>query len=216
MLNVVTLKTGTAYGAEYPNRMRSMLARHLKLPHLFHCLTDDPRGVKALNVTIPLHFQLPGWWGKLFLFSSLMPPGPLLYLDLDQLILGDITDIVQECLQRPFACYSDHIEWCGVKLGTAFMTLEAHSFSHIFDEFYSDHARIMHEYEHGGDQVYLGGKIPPESIWYFNDHFPPGTVQSYKFDYLENGLSPNCKILNFHGRPKPHELNSPELMEHWQ
>lgn len=211
MLNVVTVKTGSRYSAEYVNKMRSMLSRHLGISHAFYCLTDNPEGVKAINMTVPQY--LTGWWNKLYVFSTYMPPGPLLYLDLDQVITGDITEIVTECLKHPFSCYADHIEWMGVKLGTAFMTLESGSLGHIFENFKADANAIMQAYQQGGDQVYLGQFL--QEAYYLNEIWPDA-VQSYKFDLKGNAPQAGTRIVNFHGEPKPHQVNDPWITEHWK
>lgn len=214
-LNIITVCTGQAYGPEYLDKMRSMLNRHLSLPFALHCVTDG-QGAKGWNkIAPPAVFH--SWWDKLWIYSGIMPAGPLLYLDLDQVILGDITDIVTECLKRPVSCYADHIEWLGVKLGTAFLTFESESLQHVFDAFQADKEGVMERFANGGDQVYVGHQLDPASIWYFNEHFPPGTVQSYKFDYLARGLDPMTRILNLHGRPKQADIpDDPVIKEHWR
>lgn len=214
-LNVITVKTGNRYTVDYVNKMESMLKRHLDIPFTFHCLTEDPEGLnKSIQVIKPPEV-LHGWWNKLYLFSDLMPKGYLLYLDLDQVILGNITEIVQECLGHPFSCYSDHIEWQGEKLGTAFMVFKARSYTSVFDLFYPQRDELK-DFP-GGDQVWISktGLIP--KVFYFNEEFEKKTVQSYKFDVVPWGLHSNCKIINFHGLPKPHHVaKSKVVLENWR
>ena len=92
MLNVVCLKTGAAYGAEYVLRLRSMVARHLPVPHRFLCFTDaEVAGVTCLRP--PCHY--PGWWGKVGFFRADLPvEGPMLYLDLDVLVVGPLAELI--------------------------------------------------------------------------------------------------------------------------
>ena len=90
------------YSAEHVNRARRMVDRHLSLPHRFVLATDDATGVDADIKIVPL---LPGLaklghrWQKLSLFA----PGAkarygqrVLYLDLDLVILSDITPLITD------------------------------------------------------------------------------------------------------------------------
>ena len=48
--------------------------------------------------------------------------------------------------------------------------------------------------------------------------FPENWVCSYKLEVLKAGLPEDCRIVHFHGRPKPHEVidREPWVKEHWQ
>jgi hypothetical protein len=215
MLNIITVKTGDRYSADYVNKMFSMLLRNLKLPFAFYCLTENPKGLDLdINLIHPPEV-LHGWWNKLWLFSDIMPDGPLLYLDLDQIILSDITDIVEECLKHPFSCYSDHIEWLECKLGTAFMTFESGAHRDIFKAFWPKRYELANF--SGGDQVWISqtGLLP--EVYYFNEEWPEA-VKSYKFDILPTGKDPgpDVKIVNFHGRPKMADLRINWLLNNWR
>ena len=202
MLNVVCVKIGSRYGPEYVNKLHSMLSRHLQLPFKLHCLTERRIGItEAVDIITPPQV-LEGWWNKLYLFSDFMPAGPLLYLDLDQVILGNLTEIVQECLKHAFSCYADHIEWLDCKFGSAFMTFQAGAHRDIYERFQQE--RPDRQEFPGGDQVwvYQTGLLP--EVFYFNEQWP-NAVKSYKFDILPTGKppAPEVKIANFHGLPKP-------------
>lgn len=97
-----------AYGPHYVANLRSMVARHLSLPHRFVCLTDNieglPEGVEGIYVKKPRK-QVP-WWLKLRLFSSKYGwSGRLLYLDLDTLVIGSLDEIAT--FPAPFALLPD-------------------------------------------------------------------------------------------------------------
>ena len=51
---VLCMKWGTKYGPEYVNRLYGMVARHLKGPFQFVCLTDDARGVRNEVRCLPI------------------------------------------------------------------------------------------------------------------------------------------------------------------
>jgi hypothetical protein len=83
------------FSREYADKLRSAVARHLTIPHVFRCLTDRPER----DYDIPLRQVWP--------FT-----GPTLYLDLDTLVLGDITWMVKP--GRPFAAWWFNLKPSGV------------------------------------------------------------------------------------------------------
>lgn len=210
LFNVFTVKTGERYIPDYVNKMYAMLQRHLRVPFLMHCITENPTDIHYDIEIIPPPEVLHGWWNKMYLFSDIIPAGPTLYLDLDQIILGDITEIIQDCFKHPFACYSDHIEWHGCKFGSGLMTFQAHQHLQIFKDYWPKRYELTNF--PGGDQVYLGTQLKDV---YFLDDDCPDAVKSYKFDVIPNGIGENTKIVNFHGLPKPHNLRLPWVLEHW-
>jgi hypothetical protein len=95
---VLCMKWGTKYGAEYVNRLYGMVARHLRGPFRFVCLTDNSMGVRPEVECMPLPSLnlAPGaerGWNKLTTFKSDLHGlrGTALFLDLDVVIVSDIT-----------------------------------------------------------------------------------------------------------------------------
>lgn len=64
-----------------------MVKRYLPIPHDFVCFTDKP--VEGIQCRKPPSV-LPGWWGKIGLFKPLDVVYPLLYLDLDVVVTGEL------------------------------------------------------------------------------------------------------------------------------
>jgi hypothetical protein len=91
---VCVYKTGGDYTAEYVRRLRDQVAENISFPYQFVCYSDDPRVVGR----VPLRLGLAGWWSKLEVFRE---TGPVLYLDLDTVILRDITDTVARIVRFP-------------------------------------------------------------------------------------------------------------------
>lgn len=82
------LRSGGIYTPEWVYALRRGVARHLD-DFNFLCLTD-----LALAVPWePLEHSWPGWWSKLELFRPGLFKGPVLYLDLDTLPVGDLNEI---------------------------------------------------------------------------------------------------------------------------
>jgi len=212
-INVVTLKTGDFYTAEYVNKLYSSLSRNLELPFEMWVITDNTDGLcEDISVIQPSEFY-SGWWSKLLFFSDLMPEGPLLCLDLDQIFLDDLTDIINEALKYPFSCFSDHIHWHGERFGSSFMVFNSGSLNAVYERFKEERPDLI-DYE-GGDQVWIArtGLIP--DVFYLDDVFP-GAFRSYKFDKLSKAIPDGTRIANFNGFPKPHHLRTPLILEHWR
>ena len=211
-LNFMTVCVDS-YPVEYANRTFGMLQRNLQIPFSAYCITDRPAQLRSeispLTSPIP---NVKGWWNKPLLFSKQMPEGYILYLDLDLIIIDDITNIVQYAIEnlREIACYCDAIHWKGSKFSSSMMLFKSGSLSHIYDEFVQAYPDII-DFP-GGDQVWTFPML--KNILYLDEHFP-GFKRSLKFELssrhgnqisVPEQLPEELKIIDFHGRPKPHEL----------
>jgi len=83
------------YTHDHVARLCRMCHRWLSTPFEFVCLTNDIKA-DAPYRQIPLRFanSLVGWWAKLELFMGLPLTGPVLYLDLDTFICGELDSLV--------------------------------------------------------------------------------------------------------------------------
>lgn len=97
-LSVVVWRWGTRYGVEYVNNMRSMLARNLHIPYTLYCITDDPEGLHGDIVPVPIWpSEGLGRARRLRIFdptASSFLADRILQLDIDGVICGDITPLV--------------------------------------------------------------------------------------------------------------------------
>lgn len=95
---ILTMKWGDLYGPHFVNRLRRGVKRHLARPHRFICFTDDARGLDKEVEAMPLpavdladgHSDTR--WQKMALFNENLAglSGTALYLDLDQVVVGDL------------------------------------------------------------------------------------------------------------------------------
>ena len=98
--NVVCMKWGTRYGAEWVNRLYAMVARNTSWHIRFVCFTDDPAGIRPEVECQPLpkvEFdagRIGKYWPKLGLMQKDLGglTGLTLFLDLDLVILDSIDD----------------------------------------------------------------------------------------------------------------------------
>jgi hypothetical protein len=206
MIEVLCVKVGTKYGPEYVNRLGSMVRRNLSLEHRFHCVTDDSRGVEAniLEVEEP---QLPGWWQKLTVFKP-DPWGlhnPILFLDLDVVILRGIDDFAREdtdfAIIEDFGydCYNSSVFW-----------LQPGAHPDVWTKFTMD---VMDRYP--GDQNWITECVPNATLW------PSVWMVSYKRAirrrlWFNPPPPPDARIVVFHGKPKPHQVRDRFVREHWR
>ena len=72
MLNVLCLKYGTKYSADYVNKLYNMTQRHLTVPHRFVCFTEDSTGLNPdIEIqSLPYDSSIKGWWWKTYLFKA--------------------------------------------------------------------------------------------------------------------------------------------------
>ena len=104
MITVITWKwaraNGPAFGPDYVNRMRSMLERHLHLPHELVCITDDAQGIdrRVRIVQPPKEFaDTPRCRRRMWHYARERRQDlgeRLLCIDLDTVAVDDITPIV--------------------------------------------------------------------------------------------------------------------------
>lgn len=95
---ILTMKWGNLYGPESVNRLRQGAKRHLARPHRFICFTDCGSGLEPDIEVLPLpELELANGnsdtrWRKLALLRRDLAglSGTALFLDLDQVIVGDL------------------------------------------------------------------------------------------------------------------------------
>lgn len=190
--------------------LAKMIQAHTSPGTRLACLSDvaiDAPGVDH----IPLVHGWPGWWSKMELFRPNLFTGPVLYIDLDTVIINNIDNFVSLPQDGAFymlrnfthgridkqACGSGVMAWSG-------------DYSHLYREFLRDPDKHMTEYRtplRWGDQGFIGEH--QRSKKFLQDAYP-GEIISYKVDYLHGKESiDGVKIVCFHGRPKPKAIQQP-------
>ena len=204
MLTVVCVKQGTLYGPEYVNILAAMVRRHLTLPHVFVCFTDDPQGVECK--TRPIRDGLEGWWGKLALFAEEFE-GRVLFFDLDTVILGSLDDIAS--YNGPFAALRDF--YFPKRLQSSVM---AWTPSDMTRAIWISWDRSGRPRVNGGDQTWIAHAIPIIDRW---QEMLPMRFVSYKADCFFGPPPRDAKVICFHGEPRPHQcLKRKWVAEAWR
>lgn len=207
--------------------LRNMVARHLRMPHEFVCITDSPQLIDPSIRTIPLWTDLQddGYcMRRLRAFAPEMKDmiGPrFAWLDLDVVIVDDITPL--------FDTDAD-FKISGVELreqpyNGSIVLMNAGARAQVYTDF--DKARFLRvkaEKNYGGsDQAWIAVCLGErEQVWEkrdgiynYREHIdPPGIIGS-------NGALPkNARIVVFNGQfsmaDPATQKKSPWILEHWR
>jgi hypothetical protein len=196
-------KPGNGFTSEYVYRLRDGVKEHCKAPHRFVCLTNE-RLVGAVE-TIPLVANRPGWWNKLELFRKNLFDGPVVYSDLDVMLVGDVTDIFTR--EQAFLGMNDFNKNRSRYLQSAFMAWDGRlDFSHVYETFTpAVIPQYEQSYERWGDQGWIMDTLNAE-MEFTADVFP-GRIVSYKQHVRRQGFVPKgASIVMFHGKPRPADV----------
>jgi hypothetical protein len=221
VLSVVCWKWGTLYSVEYVNRLRSMLDRHLHIPHRLFCVTDDPTGMDYRTLHVPMFTEtFPGMtsgsgkrsnFRKLQTFNAEWASiwGPrILLLDLDVVLTDDVTPLFDR--PDPLVVYDQRHETTHMKVpkyNTSMVLMDTGILGHMWTDFKAnpqatfDKARQQRIGDgNNSDQAVFGLYAPalkPE-LWTAAD----GVVPFYK---VKNnpGLPSPCRAVLFFGSDKP-------------
>lgn len=197
---VCVLRSGGCYDATWVRRLHRQVTEHLDAPHDFCCLTDmEVEGV----ATVPLEHDWAGWWAKACLFAPGLFDGPVVYLDLDTLIVGDVTPMAS--YDGPFATLRDfgdpRISASGV------MAWDGRQPPPIYEAALDDPPP-----HRGRFDLWWNRKVwTPDHL----QDLHPGVFGSYKLDGLEDGPGGYATI-SFHGVPKMHELPGTWVERAWR
>lgn len=161
----------------------------------FECLSNvDIPGVKCYK----LRRGWPGWWAKLEMFNPEFPGG-FLFMDLDTVITGDLSDILavdKLTLLRDF--YRD-----GKKLkeglGGGLCYLPDSDRACVWKFFTENPPLAMRLYPRGDQHLFERFYLNSADRW---QDVVPGQVVSHKV-HCGNGVPPDARIICFHGQPRP-------------
>ena len=226
---------GTGYDWQYVEKLYNMLSRNLPNGLRFHVYTEATRPVPDNMIKHALT-EWPGiagpkreWWYKMQLFNPEHYSGNLLYMDLDVVIIDDVSWI--PCLHTDYFWtikdfrYLQKSAFTG--MNSSIMWWNTKNFEHIWQDFCKIPIdNVVRQYQ--GDQDYLGVVIDHNQRRYFETP----RVQSWRWEVADGGynfqqrkainpgsgakLNSQASVLVFHGRPKPHEINDPVIQNFWR
>jgi hypothetical protein len=192
--------------AKYVRILREGVAAHLRLPHRFVCLSD---------IDVPCeHRQLrwlwPGAWAKLELFRHGLFDGPVLYLDLDTVVLGGLDELARAALDGDFTAASHR----NGGLDAAVMAWRVDC-SPLYRRYAWMPEYWNHRHRRAGHRDYIEAGLRRAGIvWHAIEKTLPGSLVDYADLGAGGAIPPPARLCVFHGRPRPHELEA-EQFAHW-
>lgn len=185
------LKTGGEYNRSHVEALQSMVDGYP-----FVCLSDDP----TVPGYVPLKHGWPGWWSKLELFTL---PGPVLFFDLDTIVLDDIREFESVVLQNEFLILRDVYRGAARQsaMQSSIMAWNG-DMSYVYNKFLVNPEAWMKELR--GDQDFLEITVNRASYW---QDVLPGALVSYKANVMGKSVPKDAKVVFFHGQPRPWQQN---------
>jgi hypothetical protein len=230
MITIVTvLKSGGDYRPAHVRTAHNALKEQLAGYDLggMVCLTDIPAEVEAYAEPVELTMDLPGWWSKLEVFQRGLFPGPVIYMDLDTLLLGPLDDLVDLAVrtkkQGPMMLRGRHPRarennWPASGL----MVWYRDQMAHVLDRFTEIGPRraIREQQKAGrgagqrGDQGFIRKVMDPPKL---QDYLPPGYIK-FKLDYEYGGYGAvgDAAILCWSGKPRVDAPKHPFIDSYWR
>ena len=215
---------GGPYSMEYANKSHNMMKRHAGMDFNSYCITERPSELSKEIKPISPSANVKGWWNKMLILDKSMPEGWIVVMDVDILIVNSIFEELNYAFDntKEMAAYSDAINWRNCKLSTSLMIFKSGSLHHIYEKFILENP--TNETYHGaGDQGWI---YPQLNDVLFLDEVFPSFKRSLKFDLSTKSidsisipptLDSSIKIVDMHGRPKPHQISHiPFVKENWR
>jgi hypothetical protein len=198
------LKSGGDYRPEHVAALREGVGRHMRrTPYRFVCFTDNPKSVSACSEPIPLTQGWSGWWSKLEMFDGRLT-GPVLFFDLDTVIVGPLDDLA---LGHSFTVLRNFYD-LDKKISSGVMAWRV-DLRGIYNKFRRAPERFMREgksVNFWGDQGFIQ-KNTPVGLTFWQD-LHPGKVVSFKVDCVPKVTIPaGASVVSFHGKPRPWQLD---------
>lgn len=221
MKNILCLKWGTRYPPLFVNRLYAGVKRHLCAPFRFVCATDDPSGLDPGVDAVPFPPPPDGWtrkWPHIFAKLAVFKDGfaglegQVLFLDIDQIIAGDI-DCFFDYKPGRFCIIRNWIEWrkrifrAAPKIGnSSCFRFDAGKSDYIWQTFLRERDRALDRRFFRTEQAFMTHAAGEVEWW------PEEWVRSFKRScqrvfplnlFLPPVPAPGARILCFHGNPDP-------------
>mgnify|MGYP001602929347 CR=1 FL=1 len=222
------------FASEHVNVLAAMLARHYHAPHRLVCITDDPVGLdgsidvcampetKADGLGAPRIGDgklFPACYRRLWLFSDAARDlgTRLVQLDIDVVILEDITALIQSKTASFVGWSTGEFGWSKIAGGLWALTPGTHS--DVWDDFdvATSPGFAAASGNNGSDQAWLSYKLfPPRQAWTAKD----GVIKISWLEKAGRHPKPGIKLVFTIGLQPPWsyemQIGHPWLREHWR
>jgi len=228
-VNILCLKWGTLYSADYVNRLYRGVKAHLSRPFRFVCVTDDPTGLLPEVDAQPFPDRPPeltntyGYarWPNIFVKLLVFRPGfaqlegPTLFLDIDQIVVGDLDGFFD---YRPgaFCIIRNWVEWrktlfrkvpfCGNS--SCFRFDAGAKSAYVYETFLREIDFALDDTKFTTEQAYMTHAVGFDKVNFWPADFVCSFKRSCTWPWpLNHFLAPHpprkAGILCFHGNPSP-------------
>lgn len=238
-VNIICMKWGNKFPADYVNRLYGMVSRHLSLPFRFVCFTEDGDGIRDEVEVQPLpELDLPigtpeRGWRKLTVFKEDFGglSGTTLFLDLDVLIVDNIDDFFM--LKGDFLIAHDKKNPSKIEGNSSVFRFEIGQHAEILSHFEQHLEAVKNQVRH--EQAYLSREINKiGKLKYWQDAWVPSFKYRCCPSWIKSwfqapSIPKGAKIIIFHGLPNPpeaikgisgkwyrHIQPSPWIAKYWQ
>ena len=204
-------------GAEgkYVERLFNMIQRNTTLSFNFVCFTDRKHLVGTSKeikyVLLPQKVtDLSKNFTKIWVYSATNElHGRVVLFDLDTVITGNIDAMLS---------YSG--PWCGIKafketrhhFGGGMISFQKEQYTWLWDELFTNYDKWNAEVK--GQERFLYQALLPSDTDTWQDLFPNQLV-SYKRQ-CQRRLPTAARIVAFHGKPRPHEVQDKWVKQYWK
>lgn len=212
---IFCMKWGTLYGAEYVNRLYSMVKRNLTYDFKMVCFTDDDKGIMDEVDCYPIpEIDLPEklperMWKKLTTLKADLYglEGTALFLDLDVVIVDNIDCFFD--LDGEFRIIKDYNKSWRITGNSSVYRFEIGKHPYVFDYFVENFETIRKD--HRNEQEYLSWAIDQKGKL---QYWPKAWCPSYKYDCVSRipfafwkkpQIPEGSRIIIFHGEINPHK-----------
>lgn len=211
---VICIKWGNRYGADYVNRLASMVWRHSKRNTRLVCFTEDPAGIDPRVEIAPLppfpnipeRVQWTGWRKiSLWQYPLYDLQGDVLFFDLDVVITGSIDEFFD--FEPGRWAVAENWSEMGQNIGnTTVYRFPAGAMSYIYDKFNADPERYLTLYRN--EQKYISGEAHDMVFWpqSWCVSFKHNLMPRWPFNFFVTPRLPaGTKLVAFTGKPDPDE-----------
>jgi len=235
MIDCACVIHSTGYDWRYVENLYNMLTRVLPGNIRFHVYTEHDRSVPPHMIKHILT-EWPGiagpkksWWYKMQMFNPEHHAGNLLYLELDTVVVRDLSWISNldtryfwairdfRYLQNPHHTgFNSSVMWWNVS-----------HFSWIWEQFSKSDIKQVTK-NNPGDQDYITKVIDINQRRFFEDRM----FESFRWQCLDGGynfqrrqhkspgsgvkIAPDTSVVIFHGLPKPHQITDAAITQLWK
>ena len=217
MITICTvLRSQKYYNSSWVDKMKRSLEKHMTMPFNFLPLSD---GVHDFNHHT-FKGNLQGYWNKIELFRPGVYTGPTLFIDADNLIIGDLTPMIEALKGHKFVMYKSRTtDWHPTPTPSSCVMYWEDDVSYIWDLWNSKSPEYWYkEYRKNGgtgrkgDQGFI--REHARNLELIHDIYP----QTYDMIKFVEGPQPDLSgvsMLVFAGKTKPNNTDWEVIKREW-